>query len=107
MIDRDTSREIRLLERDSLSKIIQLLTGHGFNKYHLGQGTDIGDMSCRFCNECDREDTWHIVNECKSLDSIRRNADGTGITVNFPQDVMRLTRLFDDIDSLFHPLGTE
>ena len=68
----------------------------------------IEDTSCRFCNEGKMEDTWHIVNECKSLDNIWRKEDGTGsFTVKFSQDVMRLTRLFGEIDSLFHPPGSE
>ena len=73
-INWSVSRELRLLERDALSKIVQLTMGHGFNKYHLRTKSE--DMWCRFCKNCYKEDTWHIANECTSLDSIRRTAGG-------------------------------
>ena len=102
-----TSREVRTLGRDDLAKMIQIVTGHGFNKYHLGKEAGVEILGCRFCEDNVREDTWHIANECKSLDSFRRGKEGTGIKLNYPRDVMRLTRLFGDIDSLFHPLGSD
>ena len=52
------------LDRETLSKTIQLLTGHGYNRHHLRILGLCEDEICRYCLEED-ELTWHIVAECE------------------------------------------
>ena len=50
-IDWNASKEIRTLGRENLSKMLQIVTGHGFNKYHLGKEDGTVIMGCRFCKD--------------------------------------------------------
>ena len=115
-IDLNTSKQLLKLDRPTLSRVIQLCTGHGYNAYHLSLVDPARDGECRFCLE-DTEDSWHIVNECPAFDWLRRNIAESGdptpfsttYSFNYPEDVSRLlafTRV-EALEALFTPPGTE
>ena len=99
----EISKEILSMDREDLSRIIQIVTGHGFNRYHLSLQDPNTDKLCRFClNET--EDTWHIVTICPSFAEARLRFFKEG-RISFPEDIPRLSAFFKEIaiDSLFCP----
>ena len=57
VVDLNTSKSLLKLDRITLSRIIQLCTGHGYNAYHLSLANPSRDRECRYCLE-DEEETW-------------------------------------------------
>ena len=72
-VNPDASIWVQSLDRITLSKMIQLITGHGFNRHHLRVLGLSEDEQCRYCLE-DDESTWHVVAECPALSDIRVRA---------------------------------
>ena len=106
-VDLTTSRRLVQFDRTTLSKTIQIISGHGFNRYHQHLAGLIEDDECRFCME-DIEDTWHVINECPALVECRKcltspHGEEQVPSLKFPQDIPRLRRSFMDISSLFCP----
>ena len=107
MVDLTASKNVFSLNREELSWVVQTLTGHGFNKYHLKVSMGTDDVLCRYCNSA-VEDTWHVVNECPKFDLIRTGFFklGKGWT---PQDVQGLPGFLREANcgDLFRPLGVD
>ena len=61
--------------RDELSRLIQVVTGHAYVRYHQRLVYDTEEDECRLCNE-DTETAWHIVSECPALERHRREVFG-------------------------------
>ena len=98
-VDLEVSRCLLKMSREDLSKVIQVVTGHGWNRYHLCTiGKETIDI-CRLCGNC-VEDTWHLLNNCPGLLVVRRDLCKGG-RVKWPQDLSRLPQL--SIDFLFDP----
>ena len=101
-IDTETSTHIILLDRSTLSKVIQVITGHGYNSIHRNKVDPSVDPTCRFCLEED-EDTWHVVNECPAFQTVRHrlfpSGDHLPIThINyFPERVKRLPNFIREV----------
>ena len=111
-INLETSKELIKLDRENLSRVIQIISGHGFNKHHQAVTGRTVDEECRFCLEED-EETWHVVMECPALASVRNsvfesNAEEV-FNIKLPEDIPRLSCFLSkaSIDSLFCPLTGE
>ena len=105
--DPEISKCVLDMDREDLSKIIQMTTGHGFNKYHQSLVTGIDqDKSCRFCN-LNVEESYHIINDCPSLSAVRAKFwDKAGQSSwKWPTDIPRLRGFFSEepLVSLFDP----
>ena len=98
-IDLESSKKVISLKREDLSKVVQIITGHGRNKYHLCVSGEITDDICRVCGK-DIEDTWHLINNCSGLNEARRVFFRDG-QWSGPQDAHRLPHF--PIDFLFDP----
>ena len=88
--------------------MIQILSGHGYNKHHQMVAGYIEDEECRFCLE-DDEETWHVITECPAFNNIHHRIifKNTNQTVfNFPDDIMRLPSFLCEasLGSLFCPI---
>ncbi len=61
------------LSVEELQEIAKVSTGHGLFKEHLAKWKefDHNDTHCSLCNN-DLEDSWHLWNNCQSLEHIRR-----------------------------------
>ena len=89
--------------------MIQIVTGHGFNNFHLSKIEASHDPLCRFCLEED-EETWHVVMECVALEEVRYRflTEGNSVSnLKLPEDLLRLPDLFDHIGSLFDHVRPE
>ena len=119
VIDLKTSKEITTkLDRTTLSHVIQLATGHGYNNYHLSLKNSTINGECRLCME-DEEDTWHIVMECPALqwlrDRIFKSSGDHTPTLSctndnlFPGRIMRLPSFVreESVAFLFSPPGID
>ena len=109
-VDKEISNDVTQLNRVDLSNVVQLLTGHGYNKHRQRRVATLDEEECRFCLEENCEDTWHIVNDCPAFDGARRSTLKDSIhTFNFqfPKDVLRLPTfiLKADLGKLFNPMG--
>ena len=61
--------------RDTISQLIQFITGHAFLKrhdciIHYGNKDNTGDKECRLCNE-EEETPHHIITDCPVLMNLR------------------------------------
>ena len=100
---------IKINDRGILSKMIQIVTGHGFNNFHLSKIEASHDPLCQFCLEED-EETWHVVMECVALEEVRYRflTEGNSVSnLKLPEDLLRLPDLFDHIGSLFDHVRPE
>ena len=113
-VDTNLSKQLLQLERPVLSRVLQLISGHGYNAYHRSLVDPSTDSECRYCME-DDEDSWHIVNECPAFDWLRNRLfelsgeSNTILTITtpiYPEAVLRLPGFIReaDIGSLFTPL---
>ena len=117
-VNLEASKNVVKLNREDLSKVIQLITGHGFNLYHQGLQGAVDDDECRFCME-KPEEAHHILFTCHGLDWLRSYVGLSGdhklITHDIsnlflnPKAVLSLTRFISNqsVDLLFKPPGTE
>ena len=112
------------LNREELSRVIQIITGHGFNLYHQGLQGVVEDDECRFCME-KPEEVQHILFTCQGLDWIRRNSGLSGDHIpssytnetkfqnenllQTPEAVLSLLRFIMNpfMDLLFKPSGID
>ncbi len=53
-----------------LSKLTQIVTGHGLFKRHLRHWNELGDYQCSLCSE-DLESSWHLWDLCPRIDMER------------------------------------
>ena len=110
-IDLAASRSLSTLDRTALSHAIQILTGHGYTNYHQRIVGTVAEEECRFCLECDVEDSRHVITECPAFEAIRdrifRSGEGVPRPFHFPEDISRLSAFISEapIDSLFVPPG--
>jgi ribonuclease HI len=81
-INKTLSRQIIKLDRENLSAMVQLITGHNFLKRHSSLVNKTTDKECRFCLE-DEETTFHVMAECPAFARIRLNELGA-ITLSEP-----------------------
>ena len=91
------------LNREDLSRMIQVVTGHGFNRYHQKVAGLISDDKCRFC-EGAPEESWHLINDCPYLSKVRHDFFKAGV-LDFPVDLLKLPNFLIEvpIDSIFSP----
>ncbi len=59
-----------LLSTKELSKLTQIVTGHGLFKRHLRHWNELGDIQCALCGE-DVEYSWHLWEWCPKLKEVR------------------------------------
>ena len=95
-IQYETSKKLIRLNKTKLNKVVQLITGHGFNNYHLAlQG--ICDSLCRYCGD-EVEETWHLVMDCPSCTKLWQvipasNSESNAADVDLPGDLVHLPKL--------------
>jgi ribonuclease HI len=70
------SNKILDLDRDNISMMTQLITGHNFLKRHSGLVNKDPDKECRFCCE-EEETTFHVIAECPAFARIRLSTLGS------------------------------
>ncbi len=58
------------LSINELSKLTQIVTGHGLFKRHMRHWNDLGDIQCALCGE-DVEYSWHLWEWCPKLKGVR------------------------------------
>ncbi len=65
-------RRIATYSVEELQILTGVITGHGLFKRHLKNWIEI-DLNNQLCSLCEEEfeDSWHIWNNCRSLESIR------------------------------------
>ncbi len=66
-------KNISLMSFYELSRLSQILTGHGLFKRHLRHWNDIEDIQCALCGE-DDEYSWHLWEYCPIMDDERGKA---------------------------------
>ncbi len=64
-------KDLSHMSFQELSKLSQIITGHGLFKRHLRHWNDIGDIQCALCGE-DDEFSWHLWEYCPNL-SVERD----------------------------------
>ena len=100
----ETSKFLLKLSKKQLNKITQLVTGHGFNNYHLNLKDPSRDPNCRFCGE-EVEDSWHLVMECHHFNRIRFETVAHGRTsirdLLLPDDLVHLPKLICHLADVF------
>ncbi len=72
----DHVRGILSLDRETISVVVQMLTGHNYLRRHNVIVGDAEDDQCRLCME-DEESSFHIIAECPALATARRTTFGT------------------------------
>ncbi len=60
-----------MLSIKELSKLTQIVTGHGLFKRHMRHWNDLGDIQCALCGE-DVEYSWHLWEWCPKLKEVRK-----------------------------------
>ncbi len=60
------NKRVSLLSIKELSKLTQIVTGHGLFKRHMRHWNDLGDIQCALCGE-DVEYSWHLWEWCPRL----------------------------------------
>ncbi len=63
---------ITKLSLEEISKLSQIITGHGLFKRHMRHWNEIDDISCALCGE-DQEYSWHLWEYCPSLITERKH----------------------------------
>ena len=104
----ETSKYLLKLSKTKLNQIIQLITGHGFNNYHLSLLNEGRSSACHYCG-ADMEETWHLVMECDRLAEARAakmTRDSSTAQTNIlslPRDLTRLPGLLPAVADVFAP----
>ncbi len=65
------NKRASLLSIKELSKLTQVVTGHGLFKRHMRHWNDVGDIQCALCGE-DVEYSWHLWEWCPKLKEVRK-----------------------------------
>ncbi len=65
------NKRASLLSTKELSKLTQIVTGHGLFKRHMRHWNDLGDIQCALCGE-DVEYSWHLWEWCPKLEGVRK-----------------------------------
>ena len=93
-------------DRDIVSKVIQVLTGHGNFQYYKFKTGESPDQQCQLCRS-NRGDSWHMINECTKLSQPWREKDKL-LTYTLPM-VSVLTDFVqrDHIVGLLQPTGKD
>ena len=94
-VDLKVSKSLLKLTKPKLKQVVQLITGHGFNKYHLSLQGD-GDSNCRYCGK-EVEETWHLVMEChgvsKTLPGSVLGSSSSSALLTLPNDLVHLPKV--------------
>ena len=69
-------KSILSLDRDTLSVVVQMITGHNFLRRQNFVVGDDEDSECRLCLE-DEESSFHVIAECPALGNARLTVFGT------------------------------
>ncbi len=64
------NKRVSRLSIQELSKLTQIVTGHGLFKRHMRHWNDLGDIQCALCGE-DVEYSWHLWEWCPKLKGVR------------------------------------
>ena len=64
------SKSLWKLDRHTLSKLVQFVTGHNYLSYHLKNISKVSNNACRKCNEA-VESSWHLLTECPAFANAR------------------------------------
>ena len=74
-VDKHQSQRLMHLDRDTLSIMVQLITGHNHLRRHSALVDPDEESECRLCLE-DEESSFHIVAECPALARARQSVLG-------------------------------
>ena len=89
--------------KETLNKLIQLITRHGFNNYMQSKVEQDFDPKCRYCGEYD-EETWHLVMDCGHFTEARNATIREGLSsdtaLQVPHDLVKLPRLIPHLEDV-------
>ena len=72
-LDQVTTDQLLRLNKKTLSRVIQMITGFNNLRNHTGRVNDT-EKTCRLCKEKD-ETGWHLARECPKTQNIRLKED--------------------------------
>ena len=84
------SEKLMKLEREEFGKVLQVITGHNYLRYHQNKWDPKIAPECRFCG-FKREDAHHIIQDCPTFSKERENA--TGFTCMVPVTLTSLPEM--------------
>jgi hypothetical protein len=70
IVNKNRSRAVYQLSRQTCGRMVRYLTGHAYLKYHESLVWKTGDDRCRFCGEA-REEANHLLLTCPRLTQAR------------------------------------